>query len=66
MLVPTRCFTCGKVISDKWEDFQERAKEGDEHPKEVMDDLGLERYCCRTIFLTQVDLLDDVAQFKKE
>lgn len=64
VIIPTRCFTCGKVISDKWDAFQERTEDG-EHPKDVLDDLGLERYCCRTIFLTHVDTLDDVAQFKK-
>lgn len=66
MIVPTRCFTCGKVISDKWDEFEERAVEGDEDPGEVLDDLGLERYCCRTAFITHVDILDEVAAFKKE
>ena len=23
MIVPVRCFSCGKVIGDKWEDFKE-------------------------------------------
>jgi len=30
-----------------------------------MDELGLERYCCRALFLGHVDLIDTVAQFKK-
>lgn len=66
MIVPTRCFTCGTVIADRWDEFEERAKEGSEDPAEVLDDLGLERYCCRTVFLTNVDILDEVAAFKKE
>ncbi len=66
MLVPTRCFTCGKVIGDKWDEFQERAREGEEEPGEVLDDLGLDRYCCRTTFLTQADLVEEISQFKKE
>lgn len=66
MIIPQRCFTCGKVISDAWPEFKERAKEGDEDPAEVMDDLGIERYCCRTIFLTHADLMDEIAAFKKE
>lgn len=65
MLIPQRCFTCGKVLSDKWEEYAERTDDG-EHPKDIMDDLGVERYCCRTVMLTQVDLLDDIAAFKKE
>ncbi|MDY6789562.1 MAG: DNA-directed RNA polymerase subunit N, partial [Candidatus Nanohaloarchaea archaeon] len=61
MIIPVRCFSCGKVIGDKWDEFQERAKEGSDDAKEVLDDLGLDKYCCRTIFLTHVDLLEDVA-----
>ncbi|MCK4429480.1 MAG: DNA-directed RNA polymerase subunit N, partial [Candidatus Aenigmarchaeota archaeon] len=33
-------------------------------PAEVMDSLGIKRYCCRTIFLTHVDLIKEVARFK--
>lgn len=65
MIIPTRCFTCGKVIADQWDDFKERTEEG-EDAKNVLDDLGLERYCCRSMFLGHVDLLPDVASFKKE
>jgi len=64
MIIPTRCFTCGKVIGDKWDDFKDRTEDG-ENPGEVLDDLGLERYCCRTIFVSHADLLPEIAQFKK-
>ncbi len=66
MIIPTRCFTCGSVIADRWDEFNERAREGDEDPKDVLDDLGIDRYCCRSIYLTHVDTLDDVAQFTKQ
>ena len=33
--------------------------------KKVMNELGLERYCCRAIFLGHIDLIDTVARFKK-
>ncbi|MCJ7450750.1 MAG: DNA-directed RNA polymerase subunit N [Candidatus Nanohaloarchaeota archaeon QJJ-9] len=65
MIIPVRCPSCGRVLGDKWEDFKERAQDGEEDPKEVMDDLGVESYCCRTVFLTHVDLLEDVAEYKK-
>ena len=42
MIVPVRCFTCGKVIGDKWEDFARRVKEGEDAGK-VLDDLGVTR-----------------------
>lgn len=65
MIIPTRCFTCGKVISDTWDEFKDRTEDG-EDAGDVMDDLGLERYCCRTVYVSHVDLLPEVAQFKKE
>jgi len=39
MIIPIRCFSCGKVIADKWEPFKRRVEEG-ESPKDVLDDLG--------------------------
>lgn len=63
MQIPVRCLSCGKVIGNKWEEFQERVEEG-EDKKEVLDDLGLEKYCCRTVFLTNVDSIDEIAEHK--
>ncbi len=63
MQVPVRCFSCGKVIGDKWNEFQERTEEGDEDKEEVLDDLGLEKYCCRSIFLTHVDTIEGVGEY---
>ncbi len=62
MIIPVRCFTCGKVISDSWEEFKERKKDG-ENPEEILDDLGFDRYCCRRIFLAHVDLIDEIAPY---
>lgn len=62
MIIPVRCFSCGKVVAHLWEEYNERIKKED--PKKVLDDLGLERYCCRALFLGHVDLLDKVGKFK--
>ena len=64
MIIPIRCFSCGKPIAHLWEEFKERVKAG-EKPGKVMDELGLERYCCRAIFLGQTDTLELISQFKK-
>jgi len=64
MIIPIRCFSCGKPIAHLWEDYNERLKE-EEEPKKVLDRLGLERYCCRSIFLSHIDLLEKISQFKK-
>lgn len=63
MQVPVRCLSCGKVIGDKWEEYTERVEDG-EDKGEVLDDLGVEKYCCRTVFLTHVDTIDEIAEHK--
>jgi len=64
MIIPVRCFSCGKPIGHLWEQFKKRTAEG-ENPKKVLDELGLEKYCCRAIFLGQTDLIEIVGKFKK-
>lgn len=62
MIIPVRCFTCGKLIGDKWEEFARRVREG-EHPKKVLDDMGLKRYCCRRMLLSHVEVIDEIIKF---
>ncbi|MDD5178402.1 MAG: DNA-directed RNA polymerase subunit N [Candidatus Nanoarchaeia archaeon] len=63
MIIPIRCKSCGKPIAHLWEEYKERTKTEDK--KKVLDDLGLERMCCRAEFLSHVDLIDTVMKFKK-
>jgi len=64
MIIPVRCISCGKPLGHLWKEFKERTEKG-EDSKKVLDELGLERYCCRAIFLGQVDTLELVNKFKK-
>ena len=64
MIIPVRCFSCGKPIGHLWEDFKKRVAEG-EPKKKVLDELGLERFCCRSIFLGQGDFIELTGKFKK-
>lgn len=64
MIIPIRCMSCGKPIGHLWEKYSERVQKGEEK-KDVLDDLGLERYCCRSQFLGHVDLIDTASAFKK-
>jgi DNA-directed RNA polymerase subunit N (RpoN/RPB10) len=36
-----------------------------EKPKKVLDELGVERYCCRSVFLGQEDYIELISKFKK-
>ena len=62
MLVPVRCFSFNKVIGGSYEEFIER-KENGEIPAEVMDDLGIKRYCCRKIYVSHLDLIDELLPY---
>ncbi|MEM3671198.1 MAG: DNA-directed RNA polymerase subunit N [Thermoprotei archaeon] len=62
MLFPVRCFTCGKVIGNKWEEYKKRVGSG-ESPSSVLDSMGIVRYCCRRMFISHVEVVDDVMQF---
>tara|TARA_B100001758_G_scaffold189597_1_gene166478 strand:- start:202 stop:384 length:183 start_codon:yes stop_codon:yes gene_type:complete len=58
MLIPIRCFSCNKVIGDKYEEYILKSKEKSKDNKEILDDLGLNRYCCRRHMITTVDLME--------
>ena len=64
LMIPIRCFTCGALIGDKWEEFKRRVEEGEE-PGKVLDDLGVKRYCCRRMLLSHVELIDEVLEYSK-
>ena len=64
MIIPVRCFSCGKPIAHLWQEFKKRVADG-EAAKKVLDELGLERYCCRAMFLGQEDYIELVGRFKK-
>lgn len=62
MIIPVRCFTCGKVVGSYYEDFSRRVKAG-EDPTAVLDEFGLDRMCCRRMLLSHVDAIDEIMPF---
>ena len=82
MIIPVRCFSCNKVIGDKYKYFCKKVMElkkekgintkgdniidmnSDDITKtvegQVMDELGLERTCCRKCIYTHVELIYDI------
>ncbi|NLK25862.1 MAG: DNA-directed RNA polymerase subunit N [Euryarchaeota archaeon] len=59
MQIPVRCFTCGKVVGGVYQTYIKRVQLG-EDSKQVLDDLGLKRYCCRRMIVAHADLVDEV------
>ena len=76
MIIPVKCFTCGKVLADKYLYYQNKVKElklsnsmdidkviylTEANIKKtpeatVMDNLGLNKMCCRRHMLSHVDI----------
>jgi DNA-directed RNA polymerase subunit N len=63
MMIPVRCFTCGKVIGEHYEEYRARTEQG-EDPAAVLDDLGVRRHCCRRMMVSHRDLVDVVAPYQ--
>jgi len=72
MIVPIRCFTCGRVMADIC-DYYEREKAKIEENKDIdpmyksfekihtghiLNDLGLKRYCCRRNLIANIDMMN--------
>ena len=49
-------------MGDKWEEFTQRIEQTEQVNK-ILDDLGLERYCCRRMFISHVPLIKDISEF---
>ncbi|QPG75885.1 DEKNAAC101782 [Brettanomyces naardenensis] len=62
MIIPVRCFSCGKVVGDKWETYLQYLEEGMSEG-DALDRLGLKRYCCRRMVLTHVDLIEKFLRY---
>lgn len=63
MEFPVRCFTCGAVIGHMYEDYRKRC--GNEPAGEVLDSMGVERYCCRRMFLAHVEGMEVIKKYKR-
>lgn len=86
MIIPIKCFTCGKTLGDKWDWYEEevqkltkKVEEEDQKVKktskkeealketlqyfdevktgDILNKLGLTRYCCRRHMLGHVDMM---------
>lgn len=64
MLFPVRCYTCNKLIGHLWERYKRQLEEEEGTSGKILDEMGMKRYCCRRMFLTFVDLIDNVLEYE--
>jgi len=62
MIIPVRCYSCGKVIGNLYEQYQQLLNE-DYTEAEALDALRLDRFCCRRMILSHIDLIDDLIPY---
>lgn len=86
MLIPIRCFTCAKVLADKYNYYLRRVEEEEEKERNadgaragaasssankdvkkkktingmIMDEMGADDMCCRSILLSTTKLVDKI------
>lgn len=51
---PIRCYTCGKVLGNRWCVVDKRLSEG-VPMKQVYEEIGLSRYCCKRTVVASYD-----------
>ncbi len=63
MIIPIRCFSCGRLIAHEFDEYVKRVAKK-ENPEKVMNDLGIRRYCCRRTIFSHVDLMGEILKYK--
>ena len=60
-MFPIRCFTCGKVIGGKWEQYKNKTENNEE---DVFNQIGIKKKCCIRMFISHVDNMNSLLLYK--
>lgn len=64
-LCPVVCFTCGRVVAHRWNDWVRWCVEhgrGEKATSAFLDEAGYDRYCCRRMFLSHTEHILDTSR----
>ncbi|MHA1491152.1 MAG: DNA-directed RNA polymerase subunit N [Promethearchaeota archaeon] len=56
MIIPIRCFSCGKLIAHVYKPYLELIEKG-ESSEDAFEQLGIRRFCCKRMIVSHVDLI---------
>lgn len=65
-MLPVRCFSCNKVIGRLQDEFDLFRKSQETDITIFFNKFKIERYCCRKIFITYIDIYENCTEFKHE
>lgn len=61
-MFPVRCYTCNSVVAAHFSDYSRSRLEGEE-TIHFFKRNGIERMCCRRMFLGHVEVMDDLVRY---
>jgi DNA-directed RNA polymerase I, II, and III subunit RPABC5 len=64
MLLPIRCFTCGKVIGGVWNKYIKLRKQIGNI--KALNELKLNKICCRRMLITNYEIIDTLLEYNKK
>lgn len=64
MIIPVRCFSCGKPVANLYEPYEKMRKEG-VPIEEIWAKLGISRFCCKRMLVSHVNIIDDLLNFNR-
>ena len=63
MLIPVRCFSCNNPVSRHYLEYV-KYKETNKDLQKFFDEKKIEKYCCRRMLLTHVDVYKAIKKDK--
>jgi DNA-directed RNA polymerase subunit N (RpoN/RPB10) len=64
MIIPIRCFSCGRLLAHTYKSYLELIEKG-ESAEDAFKELGIERFCCKRMIVSHVDLIDELLKFPR-
>ena len=56
------CFTCNKVIGNKWETYKSNLEDG-MTINDSFKNIKIRRYCCKRMFLGNVEIIEKLLEY---